>query len=237
MNDTDLKVWDEKASAYLQAASEKNNPFKKIFDTPSFIALLGDIRNKKILDLGCGNGDLCKQLTKKGALVVGLDGSANMIKEAKHNFKNGTYVVCDVLHEPLPFRKSSFDVVTAKMLLDIVSSMQTVSIKAMQVLKKKGLYVIEVPHPIRPFVVKKPHGYIGISDYRKEVHGIIQFSNVNFAYYHRSVSYYINELIRIGFRLLKVEEVIVDDDFVKHFPKHMDKKTFPTSWQLLFEKI
>lgn len=233
---TDLYTWNMGAYDYLQDASEKNNPWKKLSDTPSFITLLGNIAGRRLLDLGCGNGDLCRQLAKRGARVIGLDGSSNMLHEAEMNFSECTYVLCDLMHDEIPFADSYFDIVTAKMLLDVVSSFKTVSIKAFRILKHKGLYAIEIPHPIRPYIKKGKSIYKGIVDYREEVQGKIQFAETNFSYYHRSISYYINELINMGFVLYKIQEVIVDEKFVKRFPQHQDKRTFPTSWQLLFEK-
>ena len=42
----------------------------------------GDIKNKKILDIGCGSGRLCYLLGKEGADVIGIDYSKNMIELA-----------------------------------------------------------------------------------------------------------------------------------------------------------
>ena len=49
---------------------------------PITIKECGDIKNKKILDIGCGSGRLSYLLGKEGADVIGIDYSQNMIELA-----------------------------------------------------------------------------------------------------------------------------------------------------------
>ena len=46
-----------------------------------------DLKGKRILDLGCGDGYYSIYLNKRGAEVVGVDLSSNMVKLAKKNAK------------------------------------------------------------------------------------------------------------------------------------------------------
>src|SRR5579863_1150906 len=41
--------------------------------------LLGDIRGKTVLDLGCGNGEKLPPLIKRGAHVIGMDISPELV--------------------------------------------------------------------------------------------------------------------------------------------------------------
>ena len=47
------------------------------------LALAGDVSGRRVLDVGCGNGDLAIGLWKRGAIVTGIDVSREMIKAAK----------------------------------------------------------------------------------------------------------------------------------------------------------
>lgn len=49
---------------------------------------MGNVKGKKILDLGCGRGEFARFLYKKGAKVVGIDYSGDAIKLASTTFKN-----------------------------------------------------------------------------------------------------------------------------------------------------
>jgi len=66
-----LSDWTRSANDFLATGSDLNDPFKKHIDTPSFIDLLGNIKHKDILDIGCGDGILCKLLTERGANAWG----------------------------------------------------------------------------------------------------------------------------------------------------------------------
>jgi ubiquinone/menaquinone biosynthesis C-methylase UbiE len=45
--------------------------------------LVGDVRNQRVLDVGCGTGRYCELLAKRGAKVVGIDPSSKMLEHAK----------------------------------------------------------------------------------------------------------------------------------------------------------
>lgn len=40
---------------------------------------------QKVLDLGCGPGDISRELAARGALVTGIDGNPDLLKEARKN--------------------------------------------------------------------------------------------------------------------------------------------------------
>ncbi len=68
-----------------------------------FIESMGDVRGKKILDAGCGDGWLSVILAKRGALVSGFDISAESIAIAKEKARaNG-------VGDTVSFQVSSFD--------------------------------------------------------------------------------------------------------------------------------
>lgn len=70
----------------------------------------------RLLDLGCGQGDLALEFARQGAVVTGLDISPTAIQVATRLARKGgtpaTFVVAD-LAEPLPFKDASFEVVSA----------------------------------------------------------------------------------------------------------------------------
>lgn len=51
----------------------------------------------KILDIGCGTGELTNQLAQLGHEVTGIDQSANMIEQAKHSFPAVKFLTKDIL--------------------------------------------------------------------------------------------------------------------------------------------
>ncbi|WP_163538582.1 class I SAM-dependent methyltransferase [Gracilibacillus sp. YIM 98692] len=64
------------------------------------IELLSPQNGESILDIGCGTGDLAHAIGKYGAHVIGIDQSANMIKQAKEKYPSLTFEEKDVLDLP-----------------------------------------------------------------------------------------------------------------------------------------
>jgi ribosomal protein L11 methylase PrmA len=55
------------------------------------LELVCDVRGRRVLNVGCGDGDLAIDLSKRGARVVGIDSSSAMINAAKqHAERNPT---------------------------------------------------------------------------------------------------------------------------------------------------
>lgn len=74
---------------------------------------LGDVRGRRVLDLGCGHGMAAVVLARRGARVTGLDLSLGYLREAQTRARaNGArigWVAADA--ERLPFADATFDAV------------------------------------------------------------------------------------------------------------------------------
>ena len=68
---------------YKRIRDNKNNA-NNLFEIPALLSLLPDLKDKRILDPGCGFGEHCKMFIEKGAAgVVGIDSSEKMLEVAK----------------------------------------------------------------------------------------------------------------------------------------------------------
>ena len=61
----------------------------------SMIELLDPKAGERILDLGCGTGQLTHKMAERGASVVGLDSSPEMVGQARQNYPNLHFVLQD----------------------------------------------------------------------------------------------------------------------------------------------
>jgi trans-aconitate methyltransferase len=59
------------------------------------VDLLAPQRNEYILDLGCGTGDLANVIAQSGAHCIGIDGSLEMIAQAKAKYPALSFTVAD----------------------------------------------------------------------------------------------------------------------------------------------
>ncbi len=89
--------------------------YNEHLEMPSMLKLLGDVKNKKILDFGCGTGIYSKLLTKKGAIVKGFDISPKMLKIAK--IENPFLDLRLGSGNKIPFNEK-FDIVFASLVMD-----------------------------------------------------------------------------------------------------------------------
>ena len=76
------RIIHEWTAEQVQSASKPN--FGKVFVTaPNLLGLIGDIEDKEVLELGCGNGYWLRMLSRTGASVTGIDLAENQIEAAK----------------------------------------------------------------------------------------------------------------------------------------------------------
>lgn len=62
------------------------------------VELLDPKKGERILDVGCGSGQLTAQITESGADVIGIDSSPKMIADAKSKFPGIEFHVGDAAH-------------------------------------------------------------------------------------------------------------------------------------------
>ena len=65
----------------------KTDALKIYLQYPGLINLLGNVKGKTILDIGCGNGFFSSMVAKKGAKIIGFDVSKKQIQLAVENEK------------------------------------------------------------------------------------------------------------------------------------------------------
>jgi len=61
----------------------------------NLLELLEPRPDERILDLGCGTGQLTAEIARSGAQTIGLDSSEEMIAQARNNFPELTFIVAD----------------------------------------------------------------------------------------------------------------------------------------------
>ena len=103
---------------------------------------LGDVAGLRVLDIGCGTGELTRALAHRGAPVVGLDSSADMVDVARAADANGTatYVVADAHDLPV---EGTFDAVFSNAALHWMTDVGAVFTRVHSVLRPGGLFVAE----------------------------------------------------------------------------------------------
>ena len=107
----------------------------------------------RILDLGCGTGELTRALAAAGLRVAGCDISRQMLLRAPRD-RGGCagWVQLASGWRRLPFASAAFDVVVAASVLEYVAEPAAVLCECARVLRPGGVVLYTVPdlrHPIR----------------------------------------------------------------------------------------
>lgn len=157
----DLAAFDyDKKEAYLNS-----------FEKSQLLPLLGDIKNKTILDVGAGTGRLAINLSKMGAEVTALDLSQKMLDELYKKNPNIKISLGDA--ESLPFLDNSFDFVIAVFLIVHLKNPSIFFKEAYRVLKDGGKLLVTNINQKEPPEIKTKDGLIKIESYYHQPKNII----------------------------------------------------------------
>jgi SAM-dependent methyltransferase len=103
------------------------------------IELVEAAPGKQLLDIGCGSGGALSLAARRGAVVTGLDASANLVAIARERLPNARIEIGEM--EELPFGEETFDIVTGINSLqfagDVVNALREVG----RVLRRGGTFL------------------------------------------------------------------------------------------------
>ena len=75
--------WDDAADVYAEGQASGRDYYRYEFFGPAQLALCGNVREMRVLDVGCGNGYFSREMAGRGAHVTGIDISSRMIARAQ----------------------------------------------------------------------------------------------------------------------------------------------------------
>ncbi|HEY2721477.1 MAG TPA: class I SAM-dependent methyltransferase, partial [Chitinophagaceae bacterium] len=96
---------------------------------------------EKILDVGCGTGQLTNKISNSGAIVTGIDASAEMIEKAQENYDDIKFFVRDATNFSL---SEKFDAVFSNATMHWINKQKAALQCIYNVLKKGGRFVFEM---------------------------------------------------------------------------------------------
>jgi ubiquinone/menaquinone biosynthesis C-methylase UbiE len=123
------------------------NPLQAL-EEPVVRSALGEVRNLKVLDLGCGTGRHALWSAEQGANVTAIDFSEGMLTEARQKpFAERVTFLQHDLHNPLPFGDREFDAVVSGLVLEHIKDLTQLFAEIRRVVKPQGRVVISAMHP------------------------------------------------------------------------------------------
>lgn len=178
------------------------------------VHLLGEVRGRRVLEIGAGSGQCSRWLAGQGAEVVASDLSHAMLATGARIDRRATgrplpLVQCD--GRLLPFADDSFDVVfTAYGVIPFVADSDVVLREACRVLRPGGRFVFSTTHPIRWAFPDDPgpHGLTVTQSYFDRTPYVEQDASGRATYveHHRTLGDRVREITAAGLSLVDLVE-------------------------------
>jgi ubiquinone/menaquinone biosynthesis C-methylase UbiE len=147
-DDSSTRSWNAVAEDWAKHADV--NDYRTHFLLPRMLDMIGDVRGRTILDLGCGEGGYARELARRGAQVTAVDGSERLIEIAR---SRASREGVDVLHvranmsamDAVP--AAAFDLVVAAMSLMDAEDYEGAVREMHRVLVPGGELLMSISHP------------------------------------------------------------------------------------------
>lgn len=224
----EIEDWNRIASTYSELR-ESGNEFE--YEEKSLWSLLGDVTNQNVLDLACGQGGFCSELTRKGAHVVGVDGSIQLLTRARSLYPKIEFIEHD-LAEGLPHFQTEFHIVMSRMAVMDIRDIRSFFNDVPGVLRSDGRFIFTLLHPC--FWNQKSHLDEQTGEWFKKVNGYLDFETWRVEsfgghnHYHRPMSYYFDALTEAGMAVTRLLEPrhegtgkVVPVEFSGKFPLYL----------------
>ncbi|MBD8348913.1 class I SAM-dependent methyltransferase [Dysgonomonas sp. HGC4] len=186
--------------------------------------MLPDFKGKRVLDLGCGFGWHCRYAIEQGAKsVIGVDISEKMLAEARKHAPDTTVeYICSAV-EDIDFSADSFDIVISSLAFHYIESFDDICSKIKACLVNGGDFVFSIEHPIFTSYGTQDWYYDEsgnrlhwpVDNYFMEGLRKTNFLGEEVTKYHKTVTTYVNGLIKAGFQITGLIEPEVDPRFLE----------------------
>ena len=172
---------------------------------------------RRVLDVGCGEGQVARRIAALGAEVVGLDPTAAQVEMARARGGGPRYLRARA--EALPCATASFDTVVVCLALEHVDAFETAIHEVARVLEPGGRFVLLLCHPllqapgsawIDDRILDEMYWRVGAYlDERRGFHEVAP--GVELLFVHRPLSRYIHAMGEAG--------LLVDDMYEESPPE------------------
>ncbi len=134
--------WDDKVG--------DGDAFHRTFIFPIIKRLIEIEKGQKILDLGCGNGSLIRELYSENVDFLGIDFSSSLLDKAKERTPHVQFELGDLtddnLYQNLKNR-GPWDSILCSMVLHDCPDLKPLSENISRLLRIDGEFIFSIPHP------------------------------------------------------------------------------------------
>ena len=207
---TNIKFWDTIGSDILGTTAL---PKYGGFMSEDKLHLFGNVSNKRVLEIGCGNGHSLKYVSDIGADELwGLDISPEQVKRTQNYLlsKNiNAKIICSPMENDCKIPSDYFDIVYAVYSIGWTTDLNKTFNKVYSYLKKGGIFIFSWSHPIHKCVSLENNQLVFLNSYFDESWYSFSLGDEKIMLSNRMLSTYINALSSNGFM---IEQLIEEND-------------------------
>lgn len=210
---TNAIYWDENGNDFLGAIVLPYYGGNTL--TENELNLFGDVAGKKLLDIGCGNGEsLNYHGHNKAAELWGIDISKNQIEKTAKCLSESGYtakLICGAMEEEHGLPTDYFDYVYSIYAIGWTTDLQGTFNRVASYLKKDGVFIFSWSHHIHMCVgFEEGKAYFNKS-YFDETWSGMDLDGKSILLCSRKTSTYINALAKAGFVIEQMIEQTNDE--------------------------
>jgi SAM-dependent methyltransferase len=231
-------LWEQHAGWWIDGFTDGADPEYEEQILP--LAAAGLAGARRVLDVGCGDGQVARLAVTGGATkVIGLDPTWNQITVA--NERDGGAHFLQAGAAKLPFRDGAFDAVVACLVFEHIRDVDDAIAEVARVLEPGGRFLFFLNHPllqtpnsgwIDDQMLDPPEQYWRIGAYLTEDETNEEVEkDVFIPFIHRPLSRYINALADNGLTLKRMHEPAPPPGFLARAEEYLEAATIP---RLLF---
>jgi SAM-dependent methyltransferase len=135
-----MSDWEQSAAAWIASLGLQGDHGRAFVLDPAMVPLLAAGNYRYALDVGCGEGRLCRMMSSMGISTIGLDPTPSLIAHARSAHSDGQYVQAPA--EAMPFAPQSFDLVVSCLSLIDIPDFKTAIAEMVRVLQPGGTLMI-----------------------------------------------------------------------------------------------
>ena len=218
--------WDASATAWIGHLGPKGDRGRRYVLDPAMRKRFKRGKSARALDVGCGEGRVCRMLAEHGTQATGLDPTESLLEYARTLDSEGDYHIGCA--EDLPFENASFDLVVTCLSLVDIPDYRTAIGEMIRVLEPGGTLLAV---NLTSFMSagggngwrRGPHGrksHFGMDEYMNERADWIEFSGLRIQNWHRPLSAYMATYLEHALELTHFDEpkpVNAPQDFDRHY--------------------
>jgi SAM-dependent methyltransferase len=226
-------LWEAHAGWWQEGFTDGADPEYTEQILPMAAAALAGAR--RVLDVGCGEGQLARLAAARGATVAGVDPTWAQIAVAAERGGGPSYARAGAA--ALPFRDGAFDAVVACLVFEHIRDADEAIAEVARVLQAGGRFCFFLNHPllqtpnsgwIDDQVLDPPEQYWRIGPYLVEDETIEEVEKgVFIPFIHRPLSRYVNALATNGLLLQRMEEPAPPPGFLARAEEYQAAATIP----------